>query len=175
MPSTLLSDANDSKCCESRQVTDRENVMKLVLTLISALLCIAVDCAHGALSKDQIDKITVGIQEYRSSWTTQNTVNLLTRSDQNGTSTFTMTTDEGAEISIEVESGETVLIEGEDVADSVKAPDQKHSKGNRLLYACGVLSFLLCLSLLLNVHLIRRQGRKHSYGKTDVINSISRL
>ncbi|MDP6526456.1 MAG: hypothetical protein QGI24_05030 [Kiritimatiellia bacterium] len=149
--------------------------MKSIFTAVSAILCISVCCAQGELSRDQIDRITAGLKEYKSTWTTQNTVNLLTRSDQGGSSTFTMATDSGDEITIEVVSGETVLIEGKNIADGESAPAAGKKPRSPFLYVCAALSFILCLSLILNVHLIRRQGRRHGYGKTDVINSISRL
>ena len=151
------------------------DAMKSIFTTVSAILCITVCCARAELSRDQIDRITSGLQEYKSIWTTQNTVNLLTRSDQSGSSTFTMTTDSGEEIAIEVVSGETVFIDGKDVGDAEGTPVGSKKPRSRLIYVCVALSFLLCLSVLLNVHLIRRQGRRLGYGKTDVINSISRL
>jgi hypothetical protein len=149
--------------------------MKAVFTAVTMILCFTSCSAQGELSRDRIDRITAGLQEYRSTWTTQNTINLLTRSVQSGSSTFTMTTDSGDEITIEVVSGETVLVEGEDVGDGDRAPTVGRKPRSPLIYVCAALSFFLCLSLILNFRLIIRRGRRHGYGKTDVIQSISKL
>lgn len=146
-----------------------------ILTCLATVLLASTTASSAEPSPEQIDTITSGLQQYRGSWTRENTAELLQRSSDSGKARFSLKTDQGATVIVEIQEGSHVLADGVSLDAGAPRPLIKRNRENVLLYVIVALSFLLALSVLLNLSLLLRRRGAGSARSTDVIRNLTRF
>lgn len=142
----------------------------VILGLLVSVLALA-DANEGAT----LDAVTAGLRQYRASWSADNTTELLQRSRETGKRRFSLKTDDGATVVVQVQDDGRVLVDGVDLLETGASADRPQLAAPRLIYVVGTLSILLCLSLALNVALIVHRRDNRTARATDVIRHLGRF
>ena len=159
---------------------------KMLLILFVLFACSSIVLAN--LTKVEMKNLTQTIQEYKRSWTMENTQKIMQAANNSGEVSYVARADDGSVLRIKI-LGDTVLINGKDVTgnlgskvthgdnspiiDNIRNSQVATGDGSSIVkeenishswITVGKVSFVLSLSVLLNVYLACRciRGRRKS-------------
>jgi hypothetical protein len=161
----------------SQGMKKRRTTIYGILCMITILACASL--ANAEVSREQLHELTASMQELKADWTAEKTVNLLNRSKPDGTSTYSLETDDGKKAVLNVVNSESILLDGQNILGEQSEP-KKEQKPVKMppastMIIIAVLSILLLLSIGVNVFLLRGAASRRGYPRSEVIRSISRL
>lgn len=88
------------------------------LTVIIGVLLAAL-VVRADWTEQKVQDLTLEFQKYKQTWTFQDTVNILQKSQNSGTFKTLIRADSGKNVWVEIKAGRTVLLDGKDVSGNL--------------------------------------------------------